>query len=107
MMPASFARVYLRENADRCIDIITEGSKNNIPQERVNHKRISLYERNGCKLSFDSSTKDLVNVPLFPWNAEDMLVIMGSTTFMDYSLASHIVIEYGLYLRAIADLRIS
>ncbi|CAI4702766.1 CPG_1a_G0043850.mRNA.1.CDS.1 [Saccharomyces cerevisiae] len=87
--------------ADRCVDTVTESSKNHISQGLVNNKHITPYERDGYKLSFDSSTKDLVNVPLCLWNVEDMLVILGSMTFMDYPFASHSLVEYDLYLRAL------
>ncbi|CAI4494661.1 AMM_1a_G0022530.mRNA.1.CDS.1 [Saccharomyces cerevisiae] len=92
--------IYERD-ADRCVNTITESSKNSTSQERVNNKYIAPYERDGYELSFESSTKDLVNVPLFIWNVEDMLVILGSMTFMDYPFASHSVVEYDLYLRAL------
>ena len=88
------------------IDLSANVAANSFDSFKTSHERNfeqqHVLERTGLKYSLQVP-KGVVNATLSIWNAEDMLVIVGLVTFMDYPFAAHSLAQYDPYIRALCS----
>ncbi len=88
------------ERTDLSANVAANDSDGFNSSHKLNFEQQPVLERTGLRYSLQVP-EGVVNATLSIWNAEDMLVIVGLVTFLDYPFAAHSLAQHDQYIRAL------